>query len=279
METNHGDLLNEVIREEKNVPMDESMEAKVNEGCIPIHSCTGAVYFIDPKDPGNAALFSSDNIMENISKFSEMEMSLINVMHNLLIINEFPEDEKSKYISSLIEQFTQSLNGYGIKPTYDELNKTLDVYTKAMFMAFDLFAFAKTINHFLVSMVQANMMLGGLQHNDSPYTTDLDVDLPDGNDSTKCYKVYGHIEKDNSVAIIQVTEEDTDPSEFLIVQDEHDDELDGVISLYTLSTSEEQAAIDAQIVFDGYVRNLTETEAERAIRIADEMSAPSGLLE
>lgn len=283
METNHKDLLDQVMKEESEIPMDGSMEEKMNDGCIPIHSCTGAVYFIDPKDPGNAELFAPDNMLTNISKFSEMEMSLINVMHNLLRINEFPLEEKNNYLDSLIEQFTNSLNGYGIIPKYEELNDSLTSYTKAMFMAFDLFSFAKTLNHFLVTMSMASMM-NFIPGADQPtgFTNtgvfdDGEVDLPTGNER-KGYKVYGHIQEDHSVTIIHIIEDDVDPSELLIVHDEDGDELDNVISVNTVATSEENAVKDAHTVFAGYIRDMYETEAEKKLRIADEMNASSGLI-
>lgn len=289
METNHKELFDQVIEETKDTEfsMDGSMDDKVNNGCIPIHSCTGAIYFVDPHDPGNSDLFAPDNLMKNISGFSEMETSLINVMHNLLRINEFPDDEREDYICHLIEQFTQSLNAYGIKPTYDEINTTMSMYTKAMFMAFDLFSFAKTLNHFLVSMVQANMLSGVPTEKANGFTDDNvfddgEVDLPTSTaekyEGNRCFKVYGHIQSDNSVEILQVIEEDTDPSEMLIVHDEDNDELDCVISVHTIAKTEQEAVRDAKIVFQGYIRDMLETETDKAYRVAEEMNAESGLL-
>ena len=290
METNHKELFDQVIGEETNeVPMDGSTEDKINAGCIPIQTCLGSTMYIDPNDPGNADLFAPENFMKHISGFSEMESSLVNVMHNLLRINEFEVKDRGDYIKHLIEQFSQSLTGYGIDPKkYDELNEALSPYVKAMFMCFDLFAFAKTINHYLVSMAQAQMMAtGGLSSilpSESFTSDDVfapgEVDLPtEGKyEENKCYKVYGRIQPDNRVEILQVIEGDTSPDDMLIVHDEEDDELEGVISLYTINKTEEEAVINAKIVFEGYIRDMLETDADRALRIAEEMNSSSGLI-
>jgi predicted RNase H-like HicB family nuclease len=210
-------------------------------------------------------------------------------MHNLLRINEFEVKDRGDYVTHLVEQFSQSLTGYGIDPKkYDELNEAMSPYTKAMFMCFDLYAFAKTINHYLVSMAQAQMMATGGLSSILPSKTfasdDVfapgEVDLPtEGKyENNQCYKVYGHIQSDNRVEILQVIEEDTSPDDMLIVHDEEDDELEGVISLYTINRTEEEAVINAKIVFEGYIRDMLETDADRALRIAEEMNSSSGLI-
>lgn len=280
----HKELFDQIIGEEttNDVPVDGSIQERVDAGCIPIHSCTGAIYTIDPFDPGNAELFSGENRLKNISGFSEMETSLINTMRNLLIINEFPVEERDKYIDMLDKEFMERLTAYGMKPNYTELNPTLSTLEKVKFMAFDLLSFTKTINHFLVSMsMQSMFTLPETFMTEDVFGKD-EVPVPDTNEDApenKSYKVYGHIQPDNNVTIINIIEEDADPSEYLIVNDEDDDELEGVISLYTIAKSEADAAKDAQIVFNGYIRDMIETTSERELRIADEMSAPSGLLE
>ena len=280
----HKELFDQIIGEEttNDVPVDGSIQERVDAGCIPIHSCTGAIYTIDPFDPGNAELFSGENRLKNISGFSEMETSLINAMRNLLIINEFPVEERDKYIDMLDKEFMERLTAYGMKPNYTEINPTLSTLEKVKFMAFDLLSFTKTINHFLVSMsMQSMFTLPETFMTEDVFGKD-EVPVPDANEDAlenKSYKVYGHIQPDNTVTIINIIEEDADPSEYLIVNDEDDDELDGVISLHTIAKSEADAARDAQIVFNGYIRDMIETTSERELRIADEMSAPSGLLE
>ena len=278
---NHNDLFDQIIGEEKTneVPEDGSIQGKIDAGCIPIHSCTGAIYTIDPFDPGNADLFSGENRLKNISGFSEMESSIVNVMFNLLRINEFTEEQKTDYINMLDKEFTERLLGYGMKPNYDEINPNLEVIDKVKFMAFDLLSFTKTINHFLVSMSMQSMFNTPERFMTEDVFGKDEVPVPDDKKDFKSYKVYGHIQPDNSVVIIDVHEEDTDPSEYLIVNDEDGDELDCVISVYTISKTEEQAVKDAQIVFNGYIRNMTETATERELRLADEMTAPSGLLD
>ena len=280
----HKELFDQIIGEEttNDVPVDGSIQERVDAGCIPIHSCTGAIYTIDPFDPGNAELFSGENRLKNISGFSEMETSLINAMRNLLIINEFPVEERDKYIDMLDKEFMERLTAYGMKPNYTEINPTLSTLEKVKFMAFDLLSFTKTINHFLVSMsMQSMFTLPETFMTEDVFGKD-EVPVPDTNEDAlenKSYKVYGHIQPDNTVTIINIIEEDADPSEYLIVNDEDDDELDGVISLHTIAKSEADAARDAQIVFNGYIRDMIETTSERELRIADEMSASSGLLE
>lgn len=280
----HKELFDQIIGEEttNDVPVDGSIQERVDAGCIPIHSCTGAIYTIDPFDPGNAELFSGENRLKNISGFSEMETSIIDAMRNLLIINEFPVEERDKYIDMLDKEFMERLTAYGMKPNYTEINPTLSTLEKVKFMAFDLLSFTKTINHFLVSMsMQSMFTLPETFMTEDVFGKD-EVPVPDTNDDApenKSYKVYGHIQPDNTVTIINIIEEDADPSEYLIVNDEDDDELEGVISLYTIAKSEADAAKDAQIVFNGYIRDMIETTSERELRIADEMSAPSGLLE
>lgn len=290
METNHKELFDQVIGEAANeVPMDGSAEDKINAGCIPIQTSLGSTLYVDPNDPLNADLFAPENFMKHISGFSEMESSLVNVMHNLLRINEFEVNERGKYVRTLIENFSQSLTGYGVDPKkYDEINESMSPYTKAMFMCFDLYAFAKTINHYLVSMAQAQMMvsggLGSILPKQSFASDDVfapgEVDLPtEGKyEENKCYKVYGHIQSNNTVEILQVIEEDTSPDDMLIVHDEEDDELEGVISLYTINKTEEEAVMNAKIVFEGYIRDMLETDADKALRIAEEMSSSSGLI-
>ena len=280
----HKELFDQIIGEEttNDVPVDGSIQERVDAGCIPIHSCTGAIYTLDPFDPGNAELFSGENRLKNISGFSEMETSIIDAMRNLLIINEFPVEERDKYIDMLDKEFMERLTAYGMKPNYTEINPTLSTLEKVKFMAFDLLSFTKTINHFLVSMsMQSMFTLPETFMTEDIFGKD-EVPVPDTNDDApenKSYKVYGHIQPDNTVTIINIIEEDADPSEYLIVNDEDDDELEGVISLYTIAKSEADAAKDAQIVFNGYIRDMIETTSERELRIADEMSAPSGLLE
>ena len=280
----HKELFDQIIGEEttNDVPVDGSIQERVDAGCIPIHSCTGAIYAIDPFDPGNAELFSGENRLKNISGFSEMETSIIDAMRNLLIINEFPVEERDKYIDMLDKEFMERLTAYGMKPNYTEINPNLNTLEKVKFMAFDLLSFTKTINHFLVSMsMQSMFTLPETFMTEDVFGKD-EVPVPDTNDDApenKSYKVYGHIQPDNTVTIINIIEEDADPSEYLIVNDEDDDELDGVISLHTIAKSEADAAKDARIVFNGYIRDMIETTSERELRIADEMSAPSGLLE
>lgn len=280
----HKELFDQIIGEEttNDVPVDGSIQERVDAGCIPVHSCTGAIYTIDPFDPGNAELFSGENRLKNISGFSEMETSIIDAMRNLLIINEFPVEERDKYIDMLDKEFMERLTAYGMKPNYTEINPTLSTLEKVKFMAFDLLSFTKTINHFLVSMsMQSMFTLPETFMTEDVFGKD-EVPVPDTNEDApenKSYKVYGHIQPDNTVTIINIIEEDADPSEYLIVNDEDDDELDGVISLHTIAKSEADAARDAQIVFNGYIRDMIETTSERELRIADEMSAPSGLLE
>ena len=280
----HKELFDQIIGEEttNDVPVDGSIQERVDAGCIPIHSCTGAIYTMDPFDPGNAELFSGENRLKNISGFSEMETSIIDAMRNLLIINEFPVEERDKYIDMLDKEFMERLSAYGMKPNYTEINPTLSTLEKVKFMAFDLLSFTKTINHFLVSMsMQSMFTLPETFMTEDVFGKD-EVPVPDTNDDApenKSYKVYGHIQPDNTVTIINIIEEDADPSEYLIVNDEDDDELERVISLYTIAKSEADATKDAQIVFNGYIRDMIETTSERELRIADEMSAPSGLLE
>ena len=63
--------------------------------------------------------------------------------------------------------------------------------------------------------------------------------------------MYGHIQQNNTVEVIQVEESSIDPSDLLIVHDEDGDEYDCVISVHTINKSEEDAVRDAKVVFAG----------------------------
>ena len=147
-------------------------------------------------------------------------------------------------------------------------------------------SFTKTLNHYLTIMMIGSSWLGGAPGEESSFMpNDVfapgEVEIPstaNKYEGNKCYKVYGHIQSDNSVEILQVIEEDTDPSDMLIVHDEPDDELECVISVHTIAKTEEIAVRDAKIVFEGYIRDMLETETDKAYRVAEEMNAESGLL-
>ena len=293
METNHKDLLDQVIGEENTneipeneIEQEETIEEKLNKGCIPLTSCTGTSFFIDPSN--NPDLFAPENLLKHISSFTEQEDALINIYRNLLCHSQVPMQEFSEYVDHLIPQLEKSLNGFGMTvDMYTKQNPNLSPYEKALYITFDLFSFTKTLNHHLVTMSMADILINtSPAHNmTSGFTNDGifntgEVDLPVENKygENKCYKVYGHIQSDNTVTIIEVTEEDTDPSDMLIVHDEDGDEYECVVSLYTIAKSDEDAARDAKIVFEGYVRDMLETEADKALRIADEQIATSGLI-
>ena len=293
METNHKELFDQVIGEENtneiptNNEEEETIEDKMHKGCIPLKSCTGAMFFIDPTDPKNAELFAPENLIKHISNFSEQEDALTNIYHNLLCHSQVPMHEFSEYIDGLVPQLEKSLNGFGMTiDMYTEQNPNLSTYEKALYITFDLFSFTKTLNHFLVTMAMATIPAPQVDQPGFGFTNDGvfndgEVDIPstaDKYEGNKGYKVYGHIQSDNSVEILQVIEEDTDPSDMLVVHDEPDDELDGVISLYTIASSEESAVLDAKIVFKGYIRDMLETDIDKAYRVAEEMKAESGLL-
>lgn len=290
METNHKELFDQVIGEtneteipvaEGEMPEEDAIEEKIKQGCIKLDSCTGAGFFIDPAN--NPDLFSPENVLKHITHFAEQEAALINIQHNLLCHSQVPMHEFSEYLDGLIPRLEASLKGYGMSvDLYKEQNANISSYELALYITFDLFSFTKTILHYLESMAIMAIPAAPTAPMTSGFTNDGvfnpgDVELPDGS-GNKCYKVYGHIQADNSVAIIQVNEDSIDPSDMLIVHDEDGDEMDCVISVHTVAKNEEDAARDAKIVFEGYVRDMLETEADKAYRIAGEMQATSGLL-
>lgn len=286
--TNHKELFDQIIGEENTntIPEQkesaESIEEKLNDGCIPLKSCTGVVYFIDPNDPQNAELFAPDNLLTHVSNFSQQEDSLINIERNLLMKNSIPEDEFKEYVTNITGRLEESLKGFGVDVSaYKDMNGTLTDYEYLTFLVFDLFSFTKTLNHFLVSMSMANMMMGA--HSIEGMTDDKgvfepgEVELPTPEKKeNKGYKVYATVTDSGKVDIIQVDEEYSDPSDMYIV---HNDDSDGVYYVYTIAESEEDAAKSAKIVFDGFARNMNETDFDKAIRIAEEMNSSSGLID
>lgn len=287
METNHKEILDQVIGEVSEATAPEAEpeqnigkpEEEIGPGCIRLDSCTGEGFYIDPKN--NPELFAPENIMTHIANFAQQEQSLINIQNNLLKHSQTPLPEFQEYLNGLIPQLERALVGYGLtSQIYREIGRNLSDYELALYMIFDLFSFTKTILGYLESITMVNLSTtvapeNGFAKNDVFEAGE--VELPDGS-GNKCYKVYGHIQQDNTVTIIQVEESSIDPSDMLIVHDEDGDELDCVISLHTVAKTEEAAARDAKIVFDGYVRDMLETDADRAYRIAEEMQADSGLL-
>lgn len=296
METNNRELMDKVIQEEnttnevptENMKQIDDFDKRVEAGCIPLVSCTGIRFLVDPLDPSNNHLFGPENRVQVISSFTRQEESLNNICRNLMFCgsDKISSEEFSKYVEEESENLKKSLVGFGVDTTiYKELNPNLSTYELALFMTFDLMSFTKTLNHYLTIMMIGSEWLGGAPGEASSFMPEDvfepgEVDLPtEGKyENNKCYKVYGHIQPDNRVEILQVIEGDTDPSDMLIVHDEDHDELEGVISLYTIASSEEIAVRDARIVFDGYVRDISETEADKAYRVAEEMNATSGLL-
>lgn len=293
MESNHKDLLDQVINETNTteIPVtegeetqtEESIQEKIERGCIKLDSCTGAGFFIDPSN--NPDLFAPENVMTHISHFIEQEQALTNIYHNLLCHSQVPMNEFSEYLDHLIPQLEKSLKGFGMNvDMYKDQNDKLSSYELALYISFDLFSFTKTILGYLESIALAYIPQYTPQTPpmESGFTNpgvfnNGEVELPDGS-GNKCYKVYGHIQKDNSVEIIQVEESSIDPSDLLVVHDEDGDELDCVISVHTINKSEEDAVRDAKIVFQGYIRDMLETDTARAYRLAEEMQAESGLL-
>lgn len=296
METNNRELMDQVIQEEsitnevptENMEQIDDFDKRVEEGCIPLISCTGIKFLVDPLDPGNSHLFGPENRVQVISTFSRQETSLNNICRNLMFkgSDQVPAEKFDAYVEEESENLKKSLMGFGVDTTiYKDFNPSLSKYEIALFMVYDLMSFTKTLNHYLTIMMIGSEWLGGAPGEASSFMPEDvfepgEVDLPtEGKyEENKCYKVYGHIQSDNTVEILQVIEEDTSPDDMLIVHDEEDDELEGVISLYTINKTEEEAVINAKIVFEGYIRDMLETDADKALRIAEEMSSSSGLI-
>ena len=299
METNNRELMDQVIQEEsttnevptENMEQIDDFDKRVEEGCIPLISCTGIKFLVDPLDPGNSHLFGPENRVQVISTFSRQETSLNNICRNLMFkgSDQVPAEKFDAYVEEESENLKKSLMGFGVDTTiYKDFNPSLSKYELALFMVYDLMSFTKTLNHYLTIMMIGSEWLGGAPGEASSFMPEDvfepgEVDLPTDNtegkyEENKCYKVYGHIHSDNTVEILQVIEEDTSPDNMLIVHDEEDDELEGVISLYTINKTEEEAVINAKIVFEGYIRDMLETDADKALRIAEEMTASSGLI-
>ena len=296
METNNRELMDQVIQEEsttnevptENMEQIDDFDKRVEEGCIPLISCTGIKFLVDPLDPGNSHLFGPENRVQVISTFTRQETSLNNICRNLMFkgSDQVPAEKFDAYVEEESENLKKSLMGFGVDTTiYKDFNPSLSKYEIALFMVYDLMSFTKTLNHYLTIMMIGSEWLGGAPGEASSFMPEDvfepgEVDLPtEGKyEENKCYKVYGHIQSDNTVEILQVIEEDTSPDDMLIVHDEEDDELEGVISLYTINKTEEEAVINAKIVFEGYIRDMLETDADKALRIAEEMSSSSGLI-
>ena len=296
METNNRELMDQVIQEEsttnevptENMEQIDDFDKRVEEGCIPLISCTGIKFLVDPLDPGNSHLFGPENRVQVISTFTRQETSLNNICRNLMFkgSDQVPAEKFDAYVEEESENLKKSLMGFGVDTTiYKDFNPSLSKYEIALFMVYDLMSFTKTLNHYLTIMMIGSEWLGGAPGEASSFMPEDvfepgEVDLPtEGKyEENKCYKVYGHIHSDNTVEILQVIEEDTSPDDMLIVHDEEDDELEGVISLYTINKTEEEAVINAKIVFEGYIRDMLETDADKALRIAEEMSSSSGLI-
>jgi hypothetical protein len=296
------EIMNEVVQEENTtneVPNEnmtrieeDSFNKRVEEGCIPLVSCTGIRFIVDPLDPANDHLFGPENRMQVISSFTRQEESLNNICRNLMFCgsDKVSAEEFKEYVENETENLKRSLAGFGVDTTiYKELNPNLSTYELAMFMTYDLMSFTKTLNHYLTIMMIGSSWLGGAPGEETSFMPEDvfepgEVEIPSDDttkgkyDNNKCYKVLGHIQPNNSVAIIDITEGDTSPDNMLIVHSEEDADFDGVVSVYTIAPDEKTAVNDARVVFEGYIRDMLETDADKAYRVAEEMTASSGLL-
>lgn len=301
METNNNrEFMDQVIQEANatnEVPNNDMERAeeynkKIEEGCIPLISCTGVRFLVDPLDPGNNHLFGPENRMQVITSFLKQEESLNNICSNLMLkgSDRISAEEFDDYVEKEIENLKKSLMGFGVDVTiYKDANPNLTTYDLAMFMVYDLMSFTKTLNHYLTIMMMGSEWLGGAPGETSSFMPEDvfepgEVEIPTEEpksgkyENNKCYKVLGHIQPNNSVAIIDIAEGDTSPDNMLIVHSEEDADFDGVVSVYTIAPDEKTATHDARVVFEGYVRDMLETDADKAYRVAEEMSASSGLL-